>query len=229
MCNCKGVTRGALSKVVDQGCADVACLASKTGASSVCGSCKPLLVQLLGDVEISPVYAARTLTFAALVIALAAVLWLLPVNIPYADTVQPAYHIDVLWRNPLFKQISGFTLLGLSVLLAVLSLRKRVRRMTWGHFDGWRALHVLAGVLTVSVLLLHTGFRLGDNLNLYLMLVFIGLLLAGAVASAVMGLQHVLPLTLARRTRAVSIWSHVLLLWPLPALLGFHILKGYWY
>ena len=229
VCNCKSVTRGALSKVVDQGCADVACLAKQTGASTVCGSCKPLLVQLLGAVEISPVYAARTLTAAAFVVALAAVLWLLPVRIPYTDTVQLSFQIDTLWRNPLFKQISGFSLLGLSVLLAVLSLRKRVRRLTWGHFDSWRAVHVLAGVLTVSMLLLHTGFRLGDNLNLYLMLVFIGLLLAGAVASAVVGLQHVLPLTLARRTRELSVWSHVLLLWPLPALLGFHILKGYWY
>ena len=56
-----------------------------------------------------------------------------------------------------------------------------------------------------------------------------GLLLAGAAASAVVGLQHVMPLSLARRTRKVSIWAHVLLLWPLPALLGFHVLKTYWY
>ena len=75
----------------------------------------------------------------------------------------------------------------------------------------------------------HTGFRLGNNLNFFLMLTFAGLLLAGATASAVMGLQHILPLSLARRTREFSIWSHVLLLWPLPALLGFHILKTYWF
>jgi nitrite reductase (NADH) large subunit len=229
VCNCKGISRGELTRAVDQGCADVACLARHTGAATVCGSCKPLLGQLLGAAEISPVVAARTLTAAALLAVMAMLLWLLPFSLPYADTVQAVPRLDVLWRNGLYKQISGFTLLGLSMLLALVSLRKRVRRLRWGSFDGWRVLHVVAGVLTITVLIAHTGFRLGDNLNFYLMCVFAGLMLAGAAASAVVGLQHALPLTLARRSRELSIWAHVLLLWPLPALLGFHILKTYWY
>jgi nitrite reductase (NADH) large subunit len=156
-------------------------------------------------------------------------LFLLPVNVPYADSVQSGPAWDVLWRNGLFKQISGFTLLGISSLLALLSLRKRVQRFKWGEFDDWRTLHVLAGVLTVVTLLAHTGMRLGSQLNLWLMLVFTGLLLAGAGAAASMGLQHHLPLGLARRSRNVTIRAHVLLLWPLPALLGFHIFKTYWF
>jgi nitrite reductase (NADH) large subunit len=229
VCNCKGVNRGALTRAVDQGCVDVACLASQTGASTVCGSCKPLLGQLLGSVEIAPVAAARTLTVVAMVVVIASLLWLTPFSLPYAETVHASWHIDDLWRNGLFKQISGFTLLGLSIVLGLVSARKRVRRLRWGSFDGWRVVHVLAGLLTVAVLVAHTGFRLGDNLNFYLMLVFAGLLLAGAAASAVVGLQHILPLALARRSRALSLWTHVLLLWPLPALLGFHVLKTYWY
>ena len=229
VCNCMGVRRGALTRAVDQGCADVACLASHTGASGVCGSCKPLLVQLLGATEIEPVAAARALAAAALVVAIVTLLWLLPFSLPYADSVQLSPRFDELWRNGLYKQVSGFGLLGLSLLLAMLSLRKRVRRLRWGSFDGWRVLHVMAGVVTVAVLVAHTGLRAGDNLNFYLMCVFAGLMLAGTAASAVVGLQHVLPLTLARRSRELSIWAHVLLLWPLPALLGFHILKTYWY
>jgi nitrite reductase (NADH) large subunit len=229
VCNCKGISRGDLTRAVDQGCGDVACLAGRTGASTVCGSCKPLLVQLLGEVTLEPVRAARALTGAATVAGLAVLLWLLPVVFPYADTVQQELRVDELWRNGLYKQISGFILLGLSVLLALVSLRKHVSRLRWGRFDGWRLVHVLTGVLSLAVLFAHTGFRPGDNLNFYLMLVFAGLLLAGAAASAVIGLQHVLPLTLARRIRTFSIWSHVLLLWPLPALLGFHVLKTYWY
>ena len=229
VCNCKGISRGELTKAVDQGCSNVACLAERTGASTVCGSCKPMLNQLLGDTAIAPVPAAPVLAGAALIAALATLLWFLPVVIPYAETVQASLRFDELWRNSLYKQISGFTLLGLSVVLAVVSLRKRVRRLTWGSFDGWRAVHVLSGVLTLAVLVAHTGFRTGENLNFFLMMVFSGLLLAGAAASAVVGLQHVMPLSLARRTREVSIWAHVLLLWPLPALLGFHVLKTYWY
>jgi nitrite reductase (NADH) large subunit len=153
----------------------------------------------------------------------------LPAQLPYADSVQSDLRIDELWRNGFYKQVSGFTLLGLSVVLAALSLRKRVRRLAWGGFGTWRLLHILAGVLVVSMLIAHTGFRLGDNLNAWLMLVFAGLLAAGGAVSAAMGLQHVLPLALTRRVRELSIWTHILLLWPLPALLGFHILKTYWY
>ena len=90
-------------------------------------------------------------------------------------------------------------------------------------------MHVVSGVLAIAALVVHTGLRMGSQLNFWLMLVFAGLMLAGAGASASVGLQHVLPLSLARRSRTLSVWMHILLLWPLPALLGFHILKTYWY
>jgi len=229
VCNCKGVTRGTLSRALDQGCTDLECLSQQTGAATVCGSCRPLLVQLLGAVNIEPVRAARLLTGAALVALPVTLSFLLAVNIPYSDSVQRGLQYDVLWRDGLFKQVSGFALLALVLLLALLSLRKRVACIRWGSFDGWRTLHVLSGVLTLAVLAVHTGLRMGAQLNLWLMLVFCGLLLAGGAASASMGLQHVLPLSLARRSRALSVWAHIVMLWPLPALLGFHILKSYWY
>ena len=84
-------------------------------------------------------------------------------------------------------------------------------------------------MLAVVTLIAHTGLRLGHNLNLYLMLSFVGLLLVGAIASGVIGLQHALPRGIAKRTRELSLWMHIFLLWPLPALLGFHILKTYWF
>jgi nitrite reductase (NADH) large subunit len=229
VCNCKGIRRGQLTTAIDAGCTGLERLARQTGASTVCGSCKPLLIQLLGVIDIEPVRGARILVVSAIVAAVVALFWFLPVSIPYADSVQASPSLDMLWRNGLFKQITGFTLLGFSVSLALVSVRKRTAWMRWGDFGGWRAVHVLLGVLTATVLVAHTGFRLGDNLNFYLMIVFAGLLMAGAAAGAVMGLQHVLPLSLARRTRELSLWMHVLLIWPLPALLGFHILKTYWY
>ena len=88
------------------------------------------------------------------------------------------------------------------------------------RFASWRLVHVLLGTLAVITLIGHTGLRLGYNLNLLLMLNFLALLLAGSVASGVIGLQRVLPRGRARRTRELSLWLHILLLWPLPALLG---------
>jgi len=89
--------------------------------------------------------------------------------------------------------------------------------------------HVLLGTLALAMLVAHTGLRLGYHLNLYLILSFVGLLLVGAIASGVVGLQHALPAGIARKTREISLWMHIILLWPLPALLGFHVLKTYWF
>jgi nitrite reductase (NADH) large subunit len=229
VCNCKGISRGTLSQALDQGCTSVACLAQRTGASTVCGSCQPLLLQLLGALSVEPVRAARLLTGLAVLALLTMLPFFLPADIPYNGSARDVLQYDALWRNGLYKQISGFALLALVVLLGLLSLRKRVARIGWGSFDGWRALHVVAGVLTVAILAVHTGLRMGTQLNFWLMLLFAGLLLAGAGASASVGLQHVLPLSLARRSRTFAVWAHVLLLWPLPVLLGFHVLKTYWY
>jgi len=229
VCNCRGITRGTLSRAVDQGCRDIGSLCATTGAARVCGSCRPLLQQLLGAVQIEPVRAAAFLTTAAILAGLAGAMFLLLPAIPYNQSVQSGLQWDELWRSSLLKQASGFSLLGLSLLLAFLSLPKRVRRIDWGDFGGWRAVHAGIGVLVALLLVAHTGLRLGSQLNQLLMLVFLGILLSGAVLSATSGSQHVLPLGFARRARRLSIWTHILLLWPLPALLGFHVLKTYWY
>ncbi|UQA57733.1 FAD-dependent oxidoreductase [Polyangium aurulentum] len=48
VCGCIRVTRGTLSACIAEGCSTLAALSSKTGAGTVCGSCKPLMAELLG-------------------------------------------------------------------------------------------------------------------------------------------------------------------------------------
>lgn len=229
VCNCTGVTRGVLSQALAQGCTSLDRLARCTGASTVCGSCKPLLAELLGGQAPQPEPGHRTLLGAAAFAALLALACLLLPAIPYNDSVQAGLRWDRLWRDGLYKQVSGFVLLGGALSISAIGLRKRIGSFTLGGYPGWRNWHVLAGSLLVVVLITHTGLRLGHELNLLLMLAFVGLLLAGALASGVIGLQHALPQRLARRARNLSLWTHILLLWPLPALLGFHVLKTYWF
>jgi nitrite reductase (NADH) large subunit len=54
VCGCVRVTRGTLSTCIAQGCNTLAALCSKTGAGTVCGSCKPLMAELLGVDERDP-------------------------------------------------------------------------------------------------------------------------------------------------------------------------------
>ncbi|NJO35345.1 MAG: hypothetical protein HC869_21915 [Rhodospirillales bacterium] len=120
-------------------------------------------------------------------------------------------------------------LLALSLVAGLLSLRKRSVRL-W-EFATWRVLHVIVGTGTLLVLFLHTGVRLGSNLNMWLMISFLGITFAGAAAGAATALEHRLFATSgeAARTRSLSFWLHVLALWPLPLLLAMHILTVYFY
>lgn len=229
VCNCTGVTRGRLGIALGQGCRDLASLRAATGAASVCGSCQPLVAELAGAPGIEPVPGRGPLWWSSLVALALALAVLLPVAVPYPDSVAVPVPWDQLWRDGLLKQVSGFTLLGLGVLASVLALRKRVPRWPLGDFAWWRVAHGVVGVLAVLALTAHTGLRLGHQLNALLMITFAGLLLAGAVAGGVIALQDRIPLQLGRRVRRAGVWLHILLLWPLPALLGFHVLKTYWY
>ncbi len=229
VCQCTGVTRGALGAAQRGGCASAEQLTATTGAGGVCGSCRPLLAQLAGATRPSAERGSRVLMLTALVSLLGAIAVLLAPAIPYPASVQAPVRWDLLWRESLLKQVSGFSLLALAALAATLTLRKRGKRISLGRFSGWRVVHVALGALAVAILIAHTGLRLGHHLNFYLMLCFSALLLSGALAAGAIGMQHRLPATIVSRLRGWSVWLHLLLLWPLPVLLGFHVLKTYWF
>lgn len=154
-------------------------------------------------------------------------LMLNPLALPH--TVQGGWHVSALWLDGFYKQVSGFTLLGLSVVALLLSLRKRLKRFRFGAYGYWRVMHTVLGVLTLLILLLHTGLRLGENLNFYLMACFVGLAILGAAAGTVTAYESRKASLALGRWRRCSAWAHILLFWPLPVLLGFHILKSYYF
>jgi len=142
--------------------------------------------------------------------------------------VQVSWQWDVLWRESFWKQVSGFTVLGFTLLLAVMSLRKRVPKIKLGDFSLWRVAHAVLGALTLIGLTVHTGGRLGSNLNLLLMTTFLGVVALGAVAGGVIALEHRLGAQGAR-LRRTWLWTHILIAWPIPVLLAFHVLKSYYF
>ena len=230
VCNCTGATRGRLTQAVNSGCESIACLGAETRAASVCGSCKPLLAELLGeDIKLQPVRLWHSLlavsAFSLCLVALFIFIW----RIPYADTVQVFVRWDELWRSSLLKQISGFTMLGLMFAGLAISLRKRIDKVEIGDFNLWRYMHVVLGVCALAVLVVHTGFRLGDGLNLLLMLNFLVLVIVGANASTVVATEHRLSPALAKKQRRHWTRLHIMLFWPIPVLLGAHVIKGYFF
>lgn len=230
VCNCMDVTRGTLSTAIKAGNATPETLCKATGASSVCGSCMPLIQELTQSNAPRPAIPWSFFMSAIAVLAIVAslVLFILPA-MPYAASVQSAWQMDDWWRITLNKQITGFSILGLSAFIALISVRKRIKWFSFGNFSSWRLVHITVGTLIFAGIFLHTGFRLGSGLNLMLMLSFSGLLLIGAIASGVVAKEHLIPRAVASRIRQTSVWVHILLFWPIPVLLGFHILKSYYY
>ena len=153
--------------------------------------------------------------------------------LPVAESVQAWwYDLASFRRQSLISQITGYTLLTLTLAALFLSLRKRYNGFTFGSFNAWRVLHALLGVGALVGSVAHTGLRFGSNLNFALMSVFVGLNLLGAMAGWVAAIEgeHQNGLAQwARRWRPLMTLLHIVLFWPLPTLLLFHILTVYYY
>ncbi len=217
VCTCMRVSQTALAEAVADGCGSVVELGRRTGAGTLCGSCKPQLARITGG---QPAIAARSpaLLVGALAAAALVAAWL------FLRPLGARVHALFAARHDLWSQITGYSALGLCALGLLLSLRKRWRRFRRGAFERWRLVHVAVNVLALATLLAHTGLRLGDNLNRALLVAFLAAGVAG-IAAAVVG--AVAP-NAARHKRGMF-FVHVVLTWPLLALLLAHVFHAYYY
>ena len=220
VCNCVGVTRADLDAAKWQGCASVEAVARRTRASTVCGSCRPLLAELMGEESSGSTDGAPPAQIAAAVIVL-----FLAFGIALAPPIPPAASLsesglgDTLHRDAGWKQISGFALLGCTLATLALSLRKRWRLIRFATMRFWRVTHAAIAGLALIAFVTHTGLRLGSGLNRALAVSFLCAAVFGAAAALGWG----------RRAAGAMFWLHVLAVWPLPVLLFFHILSTYYF
>jgi nitrite reductase (NADH) large subunit len=230
VCNCTGVTRGQLGEAIAHGAGSVDALMRETSASTVCGTCRPLLQDLVGGKAAHPpVFGARLiagLSILAALVVLAA--WFLPAW-PYSASVEAGIGIDRFWIGSTTKQITGYTLLALSAAIAFLSVRKKVKARWLGSYKFWRIAHTLIGTAALVVLFLHTGFHLGHNLNRWLMLTFLTVAVIGSVTGFVTAREHAALANGRTSYRPLFTWLHIFAFWPLPVLLFLHIVTVYAY
>lgn len=236
ICNCTGVTKGAISDSITFGASTLDEVRTATSANSVCGSCKPLIHELLGQGEVKPepVKWWKALLAISALGALIALSTLLLPRISLNDTyIVDDFWFD-LWFDTIWKQYSGYTLLGLSVAAAIIGLRKRISFLSkLGGYQAWRLVHLIIGFTAALVLVWHTGFRLGNNLNFFLMASFLITLIFGAVAGLITGGEHELKdrgfSANNAKPRTLPMWVHIIAVWPLPVLIAIHVLVVYMY
>jgi len=236
ICQCNNINQGTLTNAISEGCTSAAELSKKTGAGTVCGSCKPLISQLAGDNNSrteKEIGWVPTLIFSAVSLALVFVLVLTP-EMQASKSVQTTSFYESIWNDKFWKQVTGFSLLGLSLIGLLMSLKKRVKipllqSNRLGKYAYWRIFHVLLGLSCAGLLFFHTGLHFGENLNQLLMYNFIGVLSIGALAGAMVSLSHKFALSTSMNLKKLFTWSHILISWPLPVLLGIHILTVYYF
>jgi nitrite reductase (NADH) large subunit len=229
VCQCAGVTCGTLRLALRSGESTPEGLARRTCAGTLCGSCRPLLGQLCGGPATNPTQPDRLtprLGVAALVVALVA---LAVPRIPIAESIRD-WGFTRLWVDPYPKRVTGFLMLGLVVLGLGLSANKRLPHFKVGSYAGWRLVHAAVGLTTVLLLAVHTGLRLGNNLNFALSVGFV----VATVTGAYTALQVLLAgppdksrfrMPINRLARSV----HDYAVFPLSVLLIFHLLKVFYY
>jgi len=239
VCQCTGTDRGRISESIVQGAESVEAIGAACGAGTVCGSCKPLLAELIGSpAKASAVVGTSWLVGFMSLATILCLLYLFSPALPYAYSVQQieifgqalSGHWDMLWRSGLLKQITGFTILASIVLASVISIRKRTSRLaSLCRFDSWRIAHLAFSVIALLALFLHSGFRLGSGLNFVLMSNFLALSVLGILTTLAISLGHKFSPAISLYVRKHSLSWHIHLLWPIPVLLGWHVFKGYWY
>jgi nitrite reductase (NADH) large subunit len=110
-----------------------------------------------------------------------------------------------------------------------MSLRKRSHSFHYLNYSSWRILHISLGGFVLLILALHTGLAFGHNLNQLLGIDFTVLALCGALTGIGVAKEGGSNHQWASRLRRWGYWGHVILFWPLPVLLAFHILVSYYF
>lgn len=149
-----------------------------------------------------------------------------PIDLP--GTVQTATTAwQTLITDDFWKQVSGYSLLTLVVSSLVISVRKRTSYLQRFRFTSMRVIHVGMATAALAVLIAHTGFHRGSDLNFILFCAFIIASLTGSVVGLMAGTESQLPQALRSFRRPLTL-IHILCLWPLPVLVTFHIVSIYW-
>lgn len=230
VCLCKGVTRGQISSCMQKGHRSLSALGRELEAGVTCGSCQPLLKTMLNEPVANLIMRHYKAIFWASLVSIAViVLTFFAPKLPFDRSVQFSFQFEKIWYGSVYKQTTGYVLLGLIFFSGALSFRKRWKKIALGNLDNWRYAHTIMGLVALVALIVHTGFRLGENLSFALMMVFLMATLTGSIVGVFMSRNH--HWTDIKLTQYRAWWSrvHYGLLWLLPALLIFHILSSYYF
>jgi hypothetical protein len=102
--------------------------------------------------------------------------------------------------------IFGAIAFAIFIFGALLSLRKRVVLWPLGTVQSWMRAHIWLTLLTVPLVLLHSGFRLGGPMTILLMVLYSVVMLSGVYG---LFLQHKIPGIMKERLPSETIYEQI--------------------
>jgi hypothetical protein len=100
----------------------------------------------------------------------------------------------------------GAISLGIFVFAALLSLRKKVPLWRVGTVQRWLRAHIWLTFLTIPLVILHSGFRLGGPMTTLLVALYAIVMVSGIYG---LGLQHLMPRLMKNRLPAETVFEQI--------------------
>src|SRR5438067_6576753 len=103
--------------------------------------------------------------------------------------------------------IFGTIALSIFVFAALLGARKKVVLWRIGTVQRWLRAHIWLTLLTVPLVILHTGFRLGGPMTTLIIILYVVVMVSGIYGLV---LQHYMPTIMMEGLTAVSVYEQFL-------------------
>lgn len=100
----------------------------------------------------------------------------------------------------------GAVSLGIFVFAALLSLRKKIPLWRVGTVQRWLRAHIWLTLLTIPLVILHSGFRLGGPMTTLLMALYALVMVSGIYGLV---LQHLMPRLMKERLPAETVFEQI--------------------
>src|SRR5947207_7851492 len=100
----------------------------------------------------------------------------------------------------------GAISLGIFVFAALLSLRKKIPLWRVGTVQRWLRAHIWLTILTIPLVILHSGFRFGGPMTTFLMVLYGVVMVSGFYG---LFLQHLMPRLMKERLPAETVFEQI--------------------
>lgn len=100
----------------------------------------------------------------------------------------------------------GAISLGVFIFAALLSLRKKIPLWRVGTVQRWLRAHIWLTLLTIPLILMHSGFRLGGPMTTLLMALYALVMVSGVYG---LFLQHLMPRLMKERLPAETVFEQI--------------------